>query len=164
VRVYKVGLEYSDVWKFEGCEIAIPDQAVRDFYDLVGKIAGDNQNVVEGFTRTFGDSTTSSEYSWALTDLSNLFIKEQVNAALFIDKFWNGICRAKELGASVPNATTVNKILSTHNVPLQIQVTSLIEASAGIIDPSTVSSSTGITLAYTLKEELGRGILGSSLE
>ena len=155
-----MGLEYPGRWKFEGCGIKIPNEASEDFYELVIQIAYGKQNIVEAFKTAFGDSSESSGYNWALTDLKSLFTKKLDNAALFIDCFWSGVERAKNMEVAVPDEISINRILFAHNVPLQIQDDNLIETTAGIVDPATISSSKGNTISYILEEELGRGGFG----
>ncbi len=155
-----MGLEYPGEWKFEGVGFEMPQQASFEFSELVEKIGDGKQNIVESFKRSFGGSGESSGYSWALTDMNQLFEDKRDNAALFVDCYWNGVKKAKSLGASVPNENTINRILSNHNVPLQIQLPNLVKMSVGVIDPTTVSSGLVDIPTYKLQDELGRGGFG----
>lgn len=155
-----MGLLYPGQWKFEGSGIKMPQDASDEFYELVEKIANNDKKIVEAFKTAFGGYGESSGYSWALTDLNGLFKDKLDNAALFVDCFWSGVERAKAHGAVVPDENTINKILSTHNVPLRIQLPNLIEATVGIIDPTSVSSNANNTPTYELCEELGKGGYG----
>ena len=155
-----MGLLYPGQWKFEGSGIEMPQDASDEFYELVEKIADGDKNIVQAFKSAFGGFGESSGYSWALTDMNALFADKLDNAALFVDCFWNGVKKAKAQGAIVPEENTINKILSTHNVPLQIQLPNLIEISTGIIDPASVPSKAGETPTYKLCEELGKGGYG----
>jgi hypothetical protein len=92
-----LALEYPGEWKFEGVGFGIPPDATGEFLNLILEIAGESKDAVEDFKSAFGSTSSSSDFGWAVTDLSNVVNSRASNAAVFVDSLWSGIEYAKAM-------------------------------------------------------------------
>jgi len=125
----------------------IPPPAVNEFIELIVKIADGSKLVIEDFEVVFGDSGSSSSYSWAVNDLLTIAESESSNAAVFVDNLWKGIEAAESQGLSVPSHDHVNKILAKHGIPMKIDPPYLLRTQDSII----------VDAAMTTKGDAGGG-------
>ena len=124
-------LIYPDQWKFDDCPHSISSEASSEFIDLIRRIAEGTDRekfVFESFKFAFGASSGSSNASWAVNDLIIAMEDAKSNAARYIASFYAGMETVKEHRFSVPTVERINKILSTHSIPLRIEGEKLVPA------------------------------------
>ena len=159
-----MGLKYPGNWKFDGVGFGIPPPAVNEFIELIVKIADGSKLVIEDFKVVFGDSGSSSSYSWAVNDLLTIAESESSNAAVFVDNLWKGIEAAESQGLSVPSHDHVNKILAKHGIPMKIDPPYLLRTQDSIIVDAAMTTKGdaggGAVPMFILEEEIGTGGYG----
>lgn len=159
-----MSLDYPSEWKFEGVGFGVPPDAAGEFYELMLQIAGESRDGVEGFKYAFGNTSPSSDFDWAVTDLRRAVNSRTSNAAEFVESLWSGIESAKASGLKVPSARVVNGLLEKHGIPLRLDPPKLILAQGDAIiakatAPSTNGSSTPTPL-FVLGDKIGAGGYG----
>lgn len=114
-------LKFDKSWRFKSPG-PIPQGVVRDFYDLIEKIAsqGDVWQVVEQCKNSFGGTGRSSSPDWAWTDLSRFMDSSAENAPLFIEAFWNCCVDLEQSGLGVPDLQIINAIMAKHDAGYEI--------------------------------------------
>lgn len=124
-------LNFDKSWRFKSPG-PIPQGVVRDFYDLIEKIAAQDDvwRVVEQCKSRFGGTGRSSSLDWAWSDLSRLMDNSAENAPVFIEVFWNCCEDLEQSGLSVPNVQIINAILAEHDAGYEIQPPALIATRA----------------------------------
>lgn len=124
-------LKFDKSWRFKSPG-PIPQGVVRDFYDLIEKIAsqGDVWQVVEQCKNSFGGTGRSSSPDWAWTDLSRFMDSSAENAPLFIEAFWNCCVDLEQSGLGVPDLQIINAIMAKHDAGYEIQPPDLIATRA----------------------------------
>lgn len=120
-------LKFDKSWRFKSPG-PIPQGVVRDFYDLIEKIAaqGDVWQVVEQCKNGFSGTGRSSSPDWAWSDLSRLIDSSAENAPLFIEAFWNCCVNLEQSGLDVPDLQIINAIMAEHDAGYEIQLPNLI--------------------------------------
>jgi Protein kinase domain len=161
-------LEYDKNWNFDWPHGPLSQSAVNEFYKLIDAIASgmsERWGIYETFKSAFGNSSTSSNESWAETDMGSAIRGKQDNAALFVVSFCNALDQLQKNGDPVPSVERINDILERHQVPLHIDKNHLTLAVADIeVDSITQPdrSSEGITrLVYSESDLIGQGGFGS---
>ncbi|MCE0912571.1 MULTISPECIES: hypothetical protein [Pseudomonas] len=124
-------LRFDKSWRFKSPG-PIPQGVVRDFYDLIEKIAsqGNVWQVVEQFKSGFGGTGRSSSPDWAWSDLSRLMDSSAENAPLFIEAFWKCCVDLEQSGLGVPDLQIINAIMAEHDAGYEIQLPDLIATRA----------------------------------
>jgi hypothetical protein len=159
-----MALDYPGEWKFEGVGFGIPPEAVGEFFNLMTDIAGESQAAIEEFKFAFGSTSSSSSFSWAVSDLSSAVDSRASNAAVFVESVWSGIESATARGLKVPTPKVINRILEKYGIPLRLDPPKLLLTEGDAIiaqgtpdaDPST---SAPIPL-FSLGEKIGEGGYG----
>ena len=120
-------LKFDKSWRFKSPG-PIPQGVVRDFYNLIEKIAsqGNVWQVVEQCKNGFGGTGRSSSPDWAWSDLSRLMDSSAENAPLFIEAFWNCCVDLEQSGLGVPDLQIINAIMAEHDAGYEIQLPDLI--------------------------------------
>ncbi|WP_246196035.1 hypothetical protein [Pseudomonas piscis] len=120
-------LKFDKSWRFKSPG-PIPQGVVRDFYDLIEKIAsqGNVWHVVEQCKNGFGGTGRSSSLDWAWSDLSRLMVSSAENAPLFIEAFWNCCVDLEQSGLGVPDLQIINAIIAEHDAGYEILLPDLI--------------------------------------
>lgn len=120
-------LSFDASWRFNSPG-PIPEGVVRDFLDLIEKIAmqGDTWGVVERCKSRFGGAGQSSSLDWAWSDLSSCMDRSAKNAPVFIEAFWNCCEDLQQLGLGVPEVQMINSILANHDAGYEIRLPALI--------------------------------------
>jgi hypothetical protein len=162
----EMGLNFSADWKFDGVGFEIPNSALSEFEDLVQLIATGVQNpqdIYETFKSAFGNQSTSSDASWAVSDLQRTMASAKGNAATFVDSFWQANEELRNRGISVPSQSRINSVLKKHQIPLVIDPPEL--RMPGGDAAFCASSQAGIKSAsdqsvFTKHEVIGRGGFG----
>lgn len=117
-------LKFPADWKYEGFPHEIPNEAHREFSDLIDLLVEGVDRpkaVYEDFKSAFGDSSSSSDASWAQSDMHRVISAAKGNAARYVASYYSGIQAAKERGIEVPSVKKLNGILTKHDVPLVIE-------------------------------------------
>lgn len=124
-------LNFDQSWRFRSPG-PIPQGVVRDFLDLIEKIAAQDDvwSTVEQCKTRFGGIGRSSSLDWAWTDLSRLMDSSAENAPVFIEAFWNCCEDLSQSGLGVPDAHIINAILAEHDAGYEIQPPALIATRA----------------------------------
>src|SRR3712207_4946832 len=127
-------LKFNGAWRFDSPG-PIPDGVIREFSNLIGKIAGQgNQKAVfehfkEYFASAAGQTASySSSTSWAETDLDRYMTQASENAPLFIESFYDA-CEALAARApdfAVPDIARINGVLFNNGAPYEIRPPDLI--------------------------------------
>lgn len=118
-----MGLQYPQEWKFDGVGFEISHGADSAFFDLIERIVQGQTNskkIYETFKSAFGVESTSTDASWASSDLSEAMGDACGNAALYVVSFWHGLEMLRAQGIATPSETHVNKILDEHDIPLVV--------------------------------------------
>ena len=129
-------LNFPGPWRFRpppGHE-PIPPGAVSDIFDLIQRIAAQDQryqHTVERFKAQFAPvagtvHSWSSNDSWAETDLLGYLNAATANAPLFIEAFYDGCEASRNQNLAVPGTDVINDVLADHGVPFRIEPPDLI--------------------------------------
>ncbi len=117
-------LQLPSEWIY-GSPGALPDEAVRDFFELAVLISkhGESWAVLEQFKSAFGAHGRSSSESWALSDLRDAMDSSAKNAPGFIAAFWRGKIgiAARHPQLSLPDEHVINAILVKHGSPYEVR-------------------------------------------
>lgn len=133
-------LQFPGHWRFAvptGSK-AIPEEAVSEFYLLVGKVAsqGTRWNNLEYFKNFFAGSVGStnawsSSESWADTDLRNYMKFAAENPPLFLEALYDAFESIQtKHGYHVPDVTLINKICHEHQIGFELQPPKVVQLSA----------------------------------
>lgn len=105
------------------------------FLQIINRISGkrSTKRILEHFKSYFASAagetyTSSSDSSWAATDLERLMDAAGANAPLFIDAFFTACerLRAKDPDLPTPDGNRINLILARHEAGYQIRDSELI--------------------------------------
>lgn len=156
-------LKYPDEWKFDGFDYAIPAPAHREFRTLVGTIAEGTdrpKGIFEDFKTAFGATSSSSDLSWAESDLERAMESARDNAARYTAAFYAGLESVGARGISVPNAERINRILADHDVPLTIEGDTLVLTSGDIAFAPAGDPEKPSPTAFVRGQVIGKGGFG----
>lgn len=164
-----MALKYPSEWKFEGIGFPITNEAYRQLFELILKVAKGDDNpkgVIEQFKVGFGATSASSSYDWAVNDLGTVMENDLSNAAAFVEAYWTSIVALSNDGVSVPSAKVINDILHNHNVPLTIDPPNLLLQGDDSILIEEQEEEVGINNSYSvpnyrLGDKLGEGGFGT---
>jgi hypothetical protein len=128
-------LRFDSAWRFD-TPGPIPIEVVREFSDLIGRIAtqgAKRQAILEHFKSAFANSYGaasgwSSSESWAESDLDSAMHNAADNAPLFIEAFYDGCDRlhAQHPEYALPDLGRINRILAEHNSGYEIRPPDLV--------------------------------------
>jgi hypothetical protein len=136
-------LHFDSAWRFDSPGPA-PNGAVADFLGLIARIVpqGNRKQLLEYFKGYFAGAAgrahyTSSNESWAQSDLEHIMDEAAGNAPLFIEAFYNACedLRARRPEMVLPDVTHLNRILNEHEAGYQIQPPNLVATKAHITIP-----------------------------
>lgn len=127
-------LLFDHQWRFDSPGPIAPG-VVSGFLDLINRISGQGQRkpILEHFKSAFAAAAgvpyhSSSDASWAASDLDRLMDEAAANAPLFIDAFYTACeqLRQRDPDIALPDAGRINRILSEHGAGYQIDTPNLI--------------------------------------
>lgn len=129
-------LNFNDNWRYDSPG-PIPQQVDLEFFKLINRFAKGEQSVFEHFKQTFGSASgnvpsTSSNASWASSDLGNYMSEAAANAPMYIEAFYDGW---KSLSNEYPviNVDVINRILFENGTRYQIDSDKLLYDGPAII-------------------------------
>lgn len=140
-------LNFDSRWRFQSPGTIVNDVLDDILVKVIGKVATNarRQDVLETFKRRFAQaagkaSSTSSNESWAESDLRQYMRDAAENAALFVEALHDGLTDISHTGAVVPPWTYVNTVLAPSgysiNPPLLIMSTVPVPINVPINVPS----------------------------
>lgn len=163
-------LTYPGEWKFGSDGVAVPPGLLGDIQGLVSDIGGgassgrwDEQWVVETFKSRFGSTSSSSDLSWAYTDLSRQLSRWTGSGAKFADALWSAIEDVAAKGIATPSPQQVNQMFRKNGFPYRIEPPHLRrEGIDAILADTGPESEEGAQpqSPYNLLEEIGKGGFG----
>jgi hypothetical protein len=121
-------LNFNPSWRYESPGAA-PDRLVDAFASLIARLAsqGGGKQTYEHFKARFAqacgeDYHSSSDLSWAISDLRREMDRAAENAPLFIAVFYDGCIslNLKVPGTALPSDTYLNRILAENKAGFQI--------------------------------------------
>ena len=127
-------LEFEGKWRYDSPGSA-EREAVGASRELIDRISsqGSRKRILEHFKSHFASAAgvphfTSSDESWASTDLDNVMTEASENAPLFIEAFYNA---CEELDRrhpemEMPGVGRINRILTEAGVGFQIDPPKLV--------------------------------------
>jgi len=134
-------LKFPSQWRFDAPKSAnenanrIPGSAVQDFMRLIRKTAtqGDLQGFLEHYKGYFCATNgathfTSSNASWAETDLESEMEAAAANPPLFLEAFFDAseAIRRRPGDLFYPDVEMINRICREHDLPYKIQDSTLV--------------------------------------
>ena len=144
--------------QFSTSATPLSNAALEEFLAVARKITSPygRKEVLETFKEHFCNASGSSYYSssnvsWAESDLNNAADDAAVNIASFIAAFFNACEQLEKSGSAVPNSDYINKIMESNNIPYQIIDGSLIQTT-DYIPPPEVAPTTAETVARALAD------------
>ena len=166
-------LQFEGKWRYNSPGASAP-QLETAFQDLIAKICaqGNRKSILEHFKSYFAPAAgipynTSSNESWAFSDLITAMRGAAENAALFIEAFYNACedLRKSHPEMEMPEVRQINRILSDAGAGFQIDPPRLVATRehGAITVPNEVPSldeqaKTAIEQALTASERaLGEG-------
>ncbi|MBS2031588.1 MAG: serine/threonine protein kinase [Deltaproteobacteria bacterium] len=156
-----MSLDYPRDWYFDPTLGHMPQEALNELLELVTRVAAqaeDQQAVYEIFKGRFGNSNTSSNASWAHSDMVDAMGRQDRNLPAFIDAYWTAMTTVGE-EVRTPTAEHVNAILRKHRIGYAIRPPKLVrEVVSSVASTSPEASSSAPT--YLIGECLGRGGFG----
>lgn len=127
-------LQFDGKWRYDSPG-PIEADAVRGFRELIDRICGQAPRkwVLEHFKSHFAAAAgvphyTSSDASWASSDLDTKMDEASVNAPVFIEAFYNACeeLRAQRPDITMPDVGRLNRILADAGAGFQIDPPNLI--------------------------------------
>ena len=142
-------LNFDGAWRFDSPG-EITSGVVRDFSDLIGKIAAqfpNRQAVLEHFKRYFASSANepywpSTNLRFAEGDLRDYMNKSGSNAPLFIEAFYDSCISLHEQNPSItiPDVSRINRVFYENEAGYEIALPDLICRSPQVPVPVPVRS------------------------
>lgn len=161
---YSTSLKLPGDSRFDGLGYGLPISAVRDFYNILERIADGAKGRIESFQVAFGGVGQSSSFSWATDDLFRNMRERSEDAAFFMDSMWSALRTAENWGIQVPPYSTLNKILKKHGVPVSVSPDGVLETADGdsviLAGFDEGSSASELVQRLQLGEKLGEGGYG----
>ena len=127
-------LEFEGKWRYDSPG-SVELEAVLAFRELIDRICsqGSRKGILEHFKSHFASAvgfphSTSSDESWASTDLDNMMTEASENAPLFIEAFYNA-CEELDRRHSeieMPGVIRINRILTAAGSDFQIDPPKLV--------------------------------------
>lgn len=157
-----MGLKLKDEWRFDRDAPPMPQRAVGGFIEIFDKIAAsaDSQKFVyETVKSRFGNSGSSSNASFAQSDMCVAMQSFADNAAIFIDSAWMALQDLKDEGLATPTAEQVNQLLAEHAAGYTIDLPYL-RKTTSVAASDTPSASSSTQHRYVLGEKIGGGGYG----
>ena len=136
LRAVKSHAHFDGAWRFDSPG-PIPSGVVAEFAELISKIVaqGNRKQLLEYFKNYFSSAagtthSTSSNESWAQSDLEQLMDQAAANGPLFIEAFYNACedLRVRRPDMGLPDTARLNRILAEHGSGYQIRPPNLIAA------------------------------------
>lgn len=160
-------LEYPHEWKFSGLGFALPAAFVNDVVGVMEKVAsGDSyrKHAIEKFKNWFGKSCSSTNYSYAVSDLREGMLEVATNPADFLDQLWSALAEARESNLKTPAARVINELLVKHGVPLRIDGDQLEHLAPDAVIATGDAAVEGAFVHYKRGTRLGGGASGDVYE
>ncbi|MEI9416133.1 MULTISPECIES: hypothetical protein [Mesorhizobium] len=121
-------MQFEAVWRFDSPG-EMPRAVVNEFNSLAGIIASQGpsrKRILEHFKSYFSNSYgataySSSDVSWAESDLYDSMVSAGQNAPLFIDAFYEA-CEALRSNPEIalPDVARLNRVLAEHNAGYEL--------------------------------------------
>jgi serine/threonine protein kinase len=144
----------------------VPDKAVTAVELLVDEIAASAsapKAVYETVKHRYGNTTLSSNLSWAQTDMGAALRGAMGNAPAFVDKLWMALGDLQASGHTVPSHHVVNQILGKAGITFRIEPPQLVQT-VNIALEGQETPPVSSLLHYTLGQLLGEGGFGEVFE
>lgn len=129
----------------------LAENVADEFLSIAKRITSESgkKRVLETFKEYFCTASgstysTSSNLSWAESDLSYAAENASHNAAGFIAAFYDACEQLEKSGSSVPNSNFINKLLDANDVPFQIIDSSLIQTTEYVSPPEVAPTSAAV--------------------
>ncbi|MGH6673058.1 MAG: hypothetical protein ACRECV_13935 [Xanthobacteraceae bacterium] len=137
-------LNFDSQWRFTSPG-PITKGVADDFIVLIRRVAGQHtnrQHVIEHYKTYFADaagrpSYTSTNLSWAESDLSDYMSEAADNALMFIEAFYDAgnSIQKKHPDFVVPDVPSINHILTKHGAGYELQPPDLISRNPKAVIP-----------------------------
>lgn len=127
-------LRFNNQWRFDSPGPIEPG-VVSDFLDLINRVSGQGSRkaILEHFKSAFAAAAgvpyhSSSDASWAASDLERTMDEAAANAPLFIDAFYSACeqLQQRALDMVLPDAARINRILTDSGAGYQIDPPNLV--------------------------------------
>src|SRR5581483_2889023 len=127
-------LMFDHQWRFDSPGPIAPG-VIGEFLDLINRISGQGprKSILEHFKSAFSGAAglpyhSSSDVSWAASDLERSMDEAAANAPLFIDAFYTACeqLRQRNHDMALPDAARINRILTEHNAGYQLDPPNLV--------------------------------------
>lgn len=127
-------LRFNNQWRFDSPGPIEPG-VVGDFLDLINRISGQGSRkaILEHFKSAFAAAAgvpyhSSSDASWAASDLERTMDEAAANAPLFIDAFCSACEQLQQRAPdmALPDAARINRILTDRGAGYQIDPPNLV--------------------------------------
>ena len=89
-----MSLQYPAEWKFDGIDVAIPQEADREFFQLIRKIAAGHshpKSIFEAFKSAFGESSRRPVGQLGGKRLRCNHARCSWQCSAYVASFWEGI-------------------------------------------------------------------------
>lgn len=157
-----MALEFPREWRFNEGLGRMPQQAMPDLIALIEKVAGQAKSpkaVYEMFKGRFGVSSTSSNESWAHSDMVDAMDGAEMNVPEFIEAYWSAMTDVSDELATPP-PDRVNAILRNHGVGYALHPPRLVQEVGPSIVLTPDAPAAATMPGYTIGERLGGGAFG----
>jgi hypothetical protein len=128
-------LNFPSSWRFEAPGEPIPPVVINTFSEFISRIAfqGSRKDILEHFKSYFAGAagipySSSSNMSWAESDLSDAMRGAAANGPLFIEAFWTACqsLQANNPNFGVPDLARVNRVLGENATGYEIRPPDLV--------------------------------------
>ncbi len=164
VRGKAMGLKYPKEWKYDGFPHEISIEAHRKFLKLIDLMAEGVERpkaIYEDFKSAFGNTSNSSDASWAESDMHRAMDGGRENAARYVVAFYAGMESVEERGIAVPTVKRLNRILAEHEIPLVIDPPNLNRREGDILLVKENDPEESLALGFIQGERIGYGGFGT---
>ena len=149
-----------------GLTTSINENAVDEFLNLIKRVSMPSNRQLgleipkQHFCKVSGDYyAQSSSYSWAESDLERHANNAASDAAGFIAAVYDAFEELRSKGATVPNQSHINQILTNHGIPFSIINNELIDNGGGVSAPVPEES---ISATVTRALHDAKSLIGTS--
>lgn len=133
-------LQFDNRWRFDSPG-PIEQGVKANFLDLINRVCtqGNRYSILEHFKSHFCSAAgipyhRSTSESWAASDLESRIEDAGVNAAVFIEAFYDACekLKARDADIAVPDINRINRILFDNGSPYQIDPPNLISTQSAV--------------------------------
>lgn len=160
-----MAVTYEGRWDGDRAKVTLSNKSFRELDQLFDNVisgSGNRKQCIELMKAAFGLSTTSSDVSWAATDLHRQMGSKLADGVEFLRCYWEGMLRLGE-NLEVPDQSYINQILAKNNDPFRINGSTILHDVGDlhvVQQQQDFEVKTELSKVFEIGEMLGQGAFG----